>query len=240
MTESWDAAWWLTEVASDPTYPEEVLPLLIDVLSPRPEHLYLDMGCGEGQGMRTIVAAGARTVGCDQNAVLLEQARAAGPVAQCRLPGLGFLGDATVDGAYAVLVLEHIEDYARLLAEAARVVTPGGPLVIVANHPAFTAPGAGPLIDAGDGEVTWRWGAYLQPGTSVEPAGSLNLMMYHRPLGQLLSAAASAGWALQRMEERGPGEAAAGRDPLLAAQRHIPRLIGLRFHNTGPTYTPRQ
>jgi SAM-dependent methyltransferase len=233
MTKSWDAAWWLTEVANDPTYPEEVLPLLIDMLSPRPERLYLDLGCGEGQGMRTIVAGGARTVGCDLDAVLLGHAAADGPVVQCRLPDLSWLGDGTVDGAIAVLVLEHLEDHGRLLAESARVVAADGPLVIVANHPAFTAPGAGPLIDPGDGEVTWRWGAYLQPGTSVEPAGSFNLMMYHRPLGHLLSAAAAAGWALQRLEERGPGEAAAARDPLLAAQRHIPRLIGLRFHNTG-------
>jgi SAM-dependent methyltransferase len=232
MTETWDAAWWLAEVASDPTYPEEVLPLLIDVLSPRPEHVYLDLGCGEGQGMRTIVAAGARTVGCDQDRVLLRHAAASGPVVQCRLPDLSWLGGATVDGAFAVLVLEHVEDHERLLAEAARVVAADGPLVIVANHPAFTAPGAGPLIDPGDGEVTWRWGAYLKPGTSVEPAGSFNLMMYHRPLGQLLSAAAAAGWALHRLEERGPGMAATNRDPLLAAQRHIPRLVGLRFHNT--------
>jgi len=131
-----------------------------------------------------------------------------------------------------VLVFEHIEDYQRLLVEAARVVAGRGKLVVVANHPAFTAPGAGPLIDPGDGEVTWRWGAYLAEGTSFEPAGSFNLMMYHRPLGVFLTAAAAAGWALERIEERGPGAAAADRDPLLAAQRNIPRLIGLRFRNT--------
>ncbi|NNC93902.1 MAG: class I SAM-dependent methyltransferase [Acidimicrobiia bacterium] len=233
MPETWDAAWWLAEVANDPTYPEEVLPLLIDVLAPRPEHLYLDLGCGEGQGMRTIAGVGATVVGCDLDGALLDHAAASGPVVQCHLPDLSWLGDATVDGAFAVLVLEHIEDHERLLTEAARVVAAGGTLVIVANHPAFTAPGAGPLIDRGDGEVTWRWGAYLQAGTSVEPAGSFNLMMYHRPLGQLVTAAAAAGWALNRLVERGPGEAAADRDPLLAAQRHIPRLIGLRFHNIG-------
>lgn len=233
MVDAWDAVWWLSEVAADSTYPEEVLPLLIDLLGPGEGTLYLDLGCGEGQGMRAAAAAGANVIGCDQDAVLLGHAVRSGPVVRCRLPDLAWAADAAVDGALAVLVFEHIEDYERLLAEAARVVAGHGTLVVVANHPAFTAPGAGPLIDPGDGEVTWRWGAYLEEGTSVEPAGSFNLLMYHRPLSAFLTAAAAAGWALERLEERGPGDAAAGRDPLLAAQRHIPRLIGLRFRNTG-------
>jgi SAM-dependent methyltransferase len=231
MSGTWDGRWWISEVAGDPVYAEEVVPFLIDLLQPLPEQLYLDLGCGEGQGMRAVAATGARVVGCDQDTVLLGHALADGPVVQCRLPELPWLGDSTVDGASVVLVLEHIEDYQRLLAEVGRVVVGDGAMVIVANHPAFTAPGAGPLLDPDDGEVSWRWGAYLEPGTSVEPAGSFNLMMYHRPLGALLTAAAGAGWILETLEERGPGDAAAGRDPLLAAQRHIPRLIGLRFRN---------
>ncbi len=234
MAVDWDAHWWLSQVATDPNYREDVIPLLIDMLRPVPEDLYLDLGCGEGQGMRAVRAAGARAIGCDQDRVLLDQARLDGPVVQCHLPELGWLGEEAVDGAYAVLVLEHIDDFERLLVEAARTVVAGGVLVIIANHPAFTAPGAGPLIDPGDGEVTWRWGAYLAPGTSVEPAGSFNLMMYHRPLGTLLTAAGQAGWMLEALVERGPGDAAAERDPLLAAQRNIPRLIGLRFQNAAP------
>ena len=233
MGEPWDSEWWLAEVASDPTYEEEVLPLLEELVAGDSTRLWLDLGCGEGQGMRAVAANGARVVGCDQDRVLLDHAGRDGPVVQCRLPELSWLGDAAVDGAYAVLVVEHIADFERLLVEAARTVVGGGVLVIVANHPAFTAPGAGPLIDPGDGEVTWRWGAYLDPGTSIEPAGSFNLMMYHRPLGVLLTAAGLAGWMLETLVECGQGEAAAGRDPLLAAQRNIPRLIGLRFRNAG-------
>ena len=233
MAVDWDAQWWLSEVANDPNYREDVIPLLIDMLRPLPEELYLDLGCGEGQGMRAVSSVGARVVGCDQDDVLLSHAVSDGPVVRSRLPDLAWLADSSVAGAYAVLVLEHIEDFERLLTEAARTVADGGVLVVVANHPAFTAPGAGPLIDSGDGEVTWRWGAYLTPGTSVEPAGSFNLTMHHRPLGMLLTAAGGAGWMLEVLVERGPGDAAAGRDPLLAAQQHIPHLIGLRFRNAG-------
>lgn len=233
MSDGWDPEWWLAEVASDPAYRDEVLPLLMDTLQPRAGDLYLDLGCGEGQGMRAVAAAGARVIGCDRDGALLGHASGAGPVVRCTLPDISWLADDTLDGAFAVLVLEHIEDYERLLVEAGRVVAGGGVLAVVANHPAFTAPGAGPLLDPGDGEVSWRWGAYLQPGTSVEPVGSCNLTMHHRPLGSLLTAAARAGWMLERLIERGPGAGASGRDPLLAAQRHIPRLIGAGFRNTG-------
>ncbi|MDH3605944.1 MAG: class I SAM-dependent methyltransferase [Acidimicrobiia bacterium] len=232
MTDDWDARWWISEVESDPTYSDEILPLLLELLQPRTERRYLDLGCGEGQGMRAVASSGGLVVGCDLDPTLLEHAVKSGPVARSRLPGLEWLGNAVVDGAYAVLVLEHLSEHQRLMAEAARVVVEGGALVIVVNHPAFTAPGAGPLIDPSDGEVTWRWGSYLESGTSVEPAGEFNLTMHHRPLGDLLSAAAAVGWSLERLVERGPGEAAAARDPLLAAQRHIPRLLGVRFRNT--------
>lgn len=225
----WDADWWLAEVEGDPTYREEVLPLLIDLLAPTPEHLYLDVGCGEGQGMRAIGKTGGRVMGCDLDERLLARAVADGPVVRCRLPSLPWLAGEAVAGTYAVLVLEHLADHATLFAEAFRVTRPGGAFVLVSNHPAFTAPGAGPLIDPSDGEVSWRWGRYLTPGTSVEPAGDLNLTMHHRPLGVVLTDAAAAGWRLMRMEERGAGTAAAERDPLLAAQGHFPRLIGLRF-----------
>ena len=227
MTTDWDSNWWLAEVANDPTYEEEVLPLLIDMLEPRPEHRYLDLGCGEGQGMRAVAKRGATVFGCDLDAVLLGYA--SGGVVQARLPELAWLVDGAVDGAYLVLVLEHLADHRRMFAAARRVVKPGGILVVVANHPAFTAPGAGPLVDPGDGEVTWRWGRYLEAGTSVEPAGSFNLTMHHRPLGELLTSATASGWALSRLVERGPGQAARERDPLLAAQASIPRLLGLRF-----------
>ena len=97
------------------------------------------------------------------------------------------------------------------------------------NHPAYTSPGAGPVIDTADDEVLWRWGPYLEPGSSSEPAGESRVVFHHRPLGELLSAAADAGWWLQRMIERGVGERQAAADPLLARQRHIPRLLGVRW-----------
>jgi SAM-dependent methyltransferase len=232
MSRAWDdsvADWWVGEVAADPVYAQEVVPLALGMLEPGPGRLYLELGCGEGEVMRAVRARGARILGCDLSERLVRRAAAAGPVAVCRLPDLRWVREGALDGACAVLVLEHLEDPRPVFGEAARVVRPGGVLALVANHPAYTAPGSGPLVDPEDGEVLWRWGPYLEEGTSEEPAGEGTVTFHHRSLGVLLTTAASAGWCLERLVEHGVGEQRAAEDPLLAAQRQIPRLLAVRW-----------
>lgn len=232
MSTPWDdvvADWWVAEVAADPVYAEEVIPLALAVLDAVPGGRYLELGCGEGEVMRSLVARGARVLGCDLSERLARRAAAAGPVAVCRLPDLGWVRPGSLDGAVAVLVVEHLPDVEALFAAAAVVVRPGGVLALVANHPAYTAPGSGPLVDPEDGEVLWRWGPYMEAGSSEEPAGGGSVVFYHRSLAVLLSAAAEVGWCLERLVEHGVGERRAAADPLLAAQRQIPRLLAARW-----------
>jgi SAM-dependent methyltransferase len=232
MIPGWDDAladWWVAEVATDPVYADEVIPLALAALDPVPGCRYLELGCGEGEVMRALAARGARVLGCDLSERLARRARAAGPVAVCRLPDLGWVQPGSLDGALAVLVLEHLPETGELLAAAARAVRPGGVLALVANHPAYTAPGSGPIVDPEDGEVLWRWGPYMEEGSSEEPAGDRAVIFHHRPLGLLLSAAAGAGWCLERLVEHGVGERRAAADPLLAAQSQIPRLLAVRW-----------
>src|SRR5690606_23465848 len=99
------ADWWLTEI-TDPAYVEEVLPLVLELLEPRPGERLLDVGCGEGGVMRAVAASGADVVGIDGSAVL---AARAGRAFVAHLPDLGGVRDASLDGAFMVLVLEHLD-----------------------------------------------------------------------------------------------------------------------------------
>jgi SAM-dependent methyltransferase len=139
------------------------------------------------------------------------------------LPDLGFIRDRSYDGAYCVLVLEHIEDHERLFREVARVVRPGGALGLVMNHPIWTAPGSTPIVDS-DGETLWRPGAYFSPGTVEEPAGTDRVVFHHRTMAQVVNAAAGAGWALVEMIEAPHHE--------LEDQIGIPRLLAVRWKLT--------
>lgn len=224
---SWDnlAEWWADEVHNDPSYRHDVLPML-GVLTSGLEGLILDLGCGEGAGMRQL--AGSNVIGVDLSRRLLRRARAHGPVVLAHLPELGWLRDATADAAVAVYLLDLISGFRQFFAETARIVRPAGALVVLINHPLYTAPGSAPLLDE-DGELFWRWGSYFAEGSSAEPAGRDQVTFHHRPIGMLLNAAADSGWALQQVLERGLGAETTSVDASLAGQGHVPRLLGLRW-----------
>lgn len=219
-------SWWLAELASDPAYEEVVTPLLLAHLEPVPGAWYLDAGCGEGRLMRRVTAAGGRAVGVDADHQLL--ARASGPVVASRLPDLRCLAPETFDGAYLCLVLEHLPTADDLWKSLARVVRPGGGLALVVNHPLLTAPDSAPVEDL-DGEVLWRPGKYFSHGWSDEPAGDGVVRFHHRSMGELVTGAAGAGWELRRLTEIGPSPSQIRRHPPLRHQRHIPRLLAVRW-----------
>lgn len=221
------ADWWLEEVVDDPIYQLDVVPMATDLIGDIPG-VVVDLGCGEGQLMRHL---GQRVIGCDISQQLLIEARHSGPVVRCRLPDLSWIAGDAIAGAYAVLVLEHLAD-CDLFAAAARVVKPGGCLILVMNHPAFTADGAGPIMDASDGEFLWRWGRYFVESRVEMPAGERSVSFYHRPLADILNAAADAGWMLQRLVESGFSAAAIATERGYAGQEQMPRLLGARWINT--------
>jgi SAM-dependent methyltransferase len=217
--------WWLGELGSDPAYEEDVTPLVLDLADT--DKLILDVGCGEGRLMRTLSGRGADVVGIDILPGLLMSAAEFGDVVLGRLPDLSMFGDGVFDGAVISLVLEHIEDHAHLLRELARIVKPGGSLALVVNHPTYTAPGSAPIQDGDD--VLWRTGQYLSLGHTDEPAGDHQVRFHHRPMGVLLSDAADAGWDLRIVTEFGVSAGQIEANPMLAMQRHIPRLLGCRW-----------
>jgi len=225
---NWDEVsdWWLREVAEDPVYHEDVGPmldrLLIDESGP-----IVELGCGEGQWLRRLATAG-NVFGTDAAQLLLTQASKTAPVVRGVLPDLRWVRSGAVDTAVSLFVLELIEDHQRFFAEAARIVVTGGSLVLIFNHPVFTAPDSGPFMDP-DLDVFWRWGSYLEVGSSDVPAGSETIVMYHRSTAELLTSAADAGWTLEEMIEAPLGSAAIEREPSYAGQEGIPRFFGVRW-----------
>lgn len=220
------ASWWLEEIAGDPSYERDVDPMLRALVPPGGSDQILDLGCGEGRSLGRF----GRTVGVDLLPSLAAVAAGRGPVVIADAArGLPF-ADATFDGVYAVLVLEHVPDVTPVISEMARVVRGGGWCVVVHNHPVLTAPDSGPVVDVGDGEVLWRWGEYLGGGHTDEPAGSGTVRFHHRTVAALLTGFADQGWDLERVIEARLG---AMDDPLFYAQRFIPRLFGARWRRRG-------
>lgn len=248
MGDEWfgDAGWWRDEVVDDDeVFRGEVLPLLtrllggtvptdgpFDMTSDGGTGPWLDLGCGEGRVMRALTggATTAPVIGCDVSLDLARTASKTGPVVRCLLPGLRWLRPGSLAGAYAVLTVEHLADLAGFFSATWETVAGGGALVVVANHPAFTAADAGPVVDLTDGEVLWRWGPYTTAGpTETELTAGHAVTFHHRPLGVLLTAAARAGWCLERCIEQPLSADVIAAEPGYEGQGSIPRLLGARW-----------
>ncbi len=98
--------------------------------APRPGTVLADLGCGGGLMAPHARRLGYEHVGVDLTTTALLQARARGvrPVRGdvTRLP----LADATAEVVVAGEILEHVADPVRVVQEAARVLRPGGRLVL--------------------------------------------------------------------------------------------------------------
>lgn len=89
----------------------------------------LDLGCGRGYWLRRMAAAGLRPVGIEHDPARAAEAGRQAPAAVAdgsRLP----MADRSVAVVWCIHVLHHLPQPVKVLAEAKRVLRPGGHLVL--------------------------------------------------------------------------------------------------------------
>ena len=170
----------------------------------------LDVGCGEGWLARALAAHGARVLGIDASAPLVEAARAASREVEPDAGGAPdpsrmrfevatyetLIADPTcAAGPFALVVLNFAllaEDAAPTLAACARRLAPGGRAIVQTVHP-WVAAGDGPY-ESGWREETFATFAVPFPATmpwffrtladwhAMLDAAGLRLKRLHEPL----------------------------------------------------------
>ncbi|WP_415379193.1 class I SAM-dependent methyltransferase [Halosimplex sp. TS25] len=120
-------------------------PTVERLLPPLDGKRVLDAACGDGFYTERLAEAGADPVGVDASPAMVRRTRErfgdgrfAGeiPVHEADLTdGLPFLDDEAVDLVLCQLALEHVRDWEAVFAAFARVLRPGGRVVVSTSHP---------------------------------------------------------------------------------------------------------
>lgn len=176
-------------------------------LIPPPGDLTVDIGCGEGRVSRDLAALGHRVVGIDGS---MSMARAAadhpgthGAVVIGDAARLPFV-DASADLAVAFMCLQDVDEFETAIAEAARVLRPGGILVMAIVHPINSVGGFEEPRDGDDPRFVITDGWFdRHPIADRCARDGLEMTFHseHRPLVDYTEALYDAGFLIERIRE---------------------------------------
>ncbi len=167
----------------------------------------LDLGCGTGLHVPTLLELGWAVTGVDissdQLRVAKERAGDKAKLVEADASALPF-PDAAFDAVLSAFTHTDVDDFEGLLREAARVLRDGGLLVYVGLHPCFIGPHSRFVTARG---VPTLHGGYAErrryeeaPGISAEGLRA-KVGAVHLPLGELVQAFLDSGFRLERFEE---------------------------------------
>lgn len=199
------------------------LPAFLEIV-PAPGRLTLDIGCGDGRVARELARLEHQVMGIDASPTLVRAAREGDPpidaieadAADVPLP------DGHADLAIAFMSLQSVEDPDGAIAEAGRLLSPGGRLCIAIVHP----------INSLLGEDECAEGSYFEErriSETLERGGTtVTLHDVHRPLELYFRALENAGLCVELLREPVPGDELVRRRRRAERGRRLPYFLHLR------------
>ena len=190
----------------------------------------LDVGCGEGRFCRMLAAAGISAIGIDPTAALIDEARRRDPEGDYRIGRAEALDfpDAAVDLVVSYLSLIDIPDIGSAIAEMARVLKPGGSLLI-ANLASFNTAGQnlGWVRTLG---ARFAIDHYLEERALWSAWHGIRIRNWHRPLSTYMALLLDQGLVLRHFAEPEPYAGAPAR---IARYRRAPWFLIMEWQKPG-------
>jgi ubiquinone/menaquinone biosynthesis C-methylase UbiE len=231
-------------------------PAFLELLGPVDGLRGLDIGCGEGTNTRRVSTRGAAMTAVDVSQTFLGYARATEAedpkgidYQRASATALPF-PDASFDFATAFMSLMDLPDQAEALAEARRVLKPGGFLQFSILHPCFNTRGHDWVLDeAGErvgrvvagyfdpiwGEVEeWTFGSAPPEARAKLPKDApFRVPRFDRTLASWFHLVLDAGLVLERFAEPTADDAAVAACPRLRHLRIAPWSLIVRARKPG-------
>jgi ubiquinone/menaquinone biosynthesis C-methylase UbiE len=223
-----------------------IIPGVLRMLGGQKSQTVLDLACGQGVLCRILHGQGLNVTGVDASAELIAAARAraelssdvAGPryvLGDAR--DLSFLPERGFDAVTCVLAIQNMHPLRPVFDSVARVLRPGGRLILVMMHPCFRGPQ----------ETSWGWDEragvqyrrvdrYLLPRkhpivTHPGKDPGTYTWTFHKPIQEYVRSMRAAGMVIDMLEEwpshktSGPGPRAAAEN---TARSEIPLFMAIR------------
>jgi SAM-dependent methyltransferase len=205
---------WYDEAIRSGTFAafhEFVISALLDLAGDLRGLRILDLACGQGVVTRRLAERGAKAVGVDISAAMLDLARhyeRSEPrgitYRQEDAGSLAGLADESFDGVVCNMALMDILDLRACLGSVARVLRPGGAFVFSIVPPYFQTPGSPRWIRENGTIVGLEVRKYFNEGhwRRDEPDGVRGKVgAYHRTLSTYVNEVVRAGLAIERFVE---------------------------------------
>jgi SAM-dependent methyltransferase len=184
----------------DGTWPE-----LEAVLPPPSDGLVVEVGCGEGRVGRKLLEQGRLVLGIELSATLSRACRTGDPplsVVQADAAHLP-LADAAAASVVACMSLLDVDDLTGAVAEAARILRPGGRLCVAIVHP-FASAQDPDAMHTHDPTISRPYLEERRHEDLVERGGlAMTFVSVHRPLSAYVTAGAAAGLVMTTLREFG-------------------------------------
>jgi ubiquinone/menaquinone biosynthesis C-methylase UbiE len=208
----------------------------------------LDIGCGEGSNTRQLARLGARMMAFDvaetfvRHAVEMEAREPLGIQYQVASAVALPFADGAFDFATAFMCMMDIPECGAALAEARRVVKPGGILQFSISHPCTDTPHRRNLRDASGTTYALEIGRYYEqpvgrvetwlfkaaPEALRETLRPFRVPRFHRTLAEWLNGVVEAGWGIERVEEPRASDDVVRRCPHLQDTQVAPYFLHVR------------
>ena len=208
----------------------------------------LDIGCGEGHNTRLVAGRDAKMTTFDISRAFIAHAREA----ELSDPsGIRYLlasavelpfPDGAFDFAMATMSFMDAPEHEKVVAEAFRVIKPGGFLQFSITHPCFQTPGWRWILDENGEKIAmvvsgyfdppevdiekWTFGA--APQELQEEMGNFRIPVFRRTLSSWMNLLIDAGFAIERVEEPHADDETIKRCPYVADTRIIAYFLVVR------------
>lgn len=202
-----------TRISTDDFHFGPLLPgdSILGLLPPVPQRNCLEIGCGAGQNSIFLAKQGAQCVAIDISEEMLAHGRKLAKKEKVNVDfrcvsmdtlHAGTFKESSFDLIHSSYALPFSADPAKVIADSAALLKPGGTLLLTTGHPLY----AGEWLDMGDGED----GVFLPDYFRLEPDvrmsmddKTMNAAQYW-PISQVAEWMHEAGLVLERLLEPAP------------------------------------